>query len=111
MNLLKKKVSKVNLFTEYVKIINGVLQLSPREAEVLSFILEKDSIGVKPSRLEFLERTGVSQANYSRYIGVLRSKGLIVRGQTGKWVVNDLVRPIVKDNKFELKFVLELGNA
>jgi DNA-binding MarR family transcriptional regulator len=114
MNLLRKKVSKGTLFSEYTKILNGVLQLSPREAEVFSFILQKDSTGsslninTKEIRTEIIKTYNISEANLSRYLGVIKEKGLIIRGQTGKWVVNDLVRPIVKDNVFELKFVLEI---
>jgi predicted transcriptional regulator len=114
MNLLKKKVSKSILFSEYTKILNGVLQLSNREAEVFSFLLQKDSVGdstninTKEIRAEIIKTYNISEANLSRYLGVIKNKGLIIRGQTGKWVINDLVRPVIKDNVFELKFVLEI---
>ena len=120
MNLLKKKVTKETLFSEYTKILNGVLELSPRELEVFSFLLLKDSendpglhsyrdrnINIKPIREQIIKKFNISEANLSRYLGVLKTKRLIVRGQNG-WVINDLVRPIVKDNVFELKFILEL---
>lgn len=121
MNLLKKKVTKETLFSEYVKILNGVLGLSKREAEVFSFLLLKDSendpglmsykdrnINIKPIREEIIHKLKITEANLSRYLGTLKEKGLIVRGQTG-WVINDLVRPVVKDNVFELKFLLEVN--
>lgn len=109
MNLLKKKVTKETLFSEYTKILNGVLELSPRELEVFSFLLLKDSTNsnTKDVRKELIDKLKVTEANLSRYLGVLKTKGLIVRGQNG-WVINDLVRPVVKDNVFELKFVLEI---
>ena len=120
MNLLKKKVSKANLFAEYAKILNGVLELSPRELEVFSFLLFKDSetdtglfnykdrnINIKPIRKELIHNLKITEANLSRYLRVLKDKGLIVRGQTG-WVINDLIRPVVKDKVFELKFILEV---
>jgi hypothetical protein len=120
MNLLKKKVTKETLFSEYTKILNGVLELSPRELEVFSFLLLKDSendpglhtykdrnINIKPIREQLMAKLKISEANLSRYLGTLKTKGLIVRGQTG-WVINDLVRPIVNNKVFELKFVLEV---
>ena len=114
MNLLKKKVTKANLFAEYAKILNGVLELSPRELEVFSFLLLKDSendpgrnINMKPIREQLMANLKISAANLSRYLGTLKTKGLIVRGQTG-WAINDLIRPVVKDNVFELKFLLEV---
>lgn len=123
MNLLKKKVSKETLFSEYTKILNGVLLLSPREVEVFSFLLFKDSgggvinINTKDIRSEIIKKYSISEANLSRYLRVIKDKGLIVRGQKG-WVINDIVRPIVItiedpktkaiSNIFELKFILEV---
>ena len=120
MNLLKKKVTKTELFSEYSKILNGVLQLSSREAEVFSFLLKKDSendpglftykdrnINTKEIRAEILQTLKLSEANLSRYLGVLKEKGLIVRGTKG-WVINNIIRPVVVDNVFELRFILEV---
>ena len=36
---LQKKVNKSTFYTDFVNILNGVLQLSPREAEVFSLLL------------------------------------------------------------------------
>lgn len=114
MNLLKKKVSKANLFVEYTKIINGVLTLSNRECEVFSFLLEKDSQGYSANinsneiRKELIQKFNISAANLSRYLGVLKTDGLIIKGPKGKWVINDLLRPVIVDNKFELRFLLEI---
>lgn len=113
MNLLKKKVTKETLFSEYTKILNGVLGLSKRETEVFSFILladkngDKTNINSKSLRSEMIQTLKISEANLSRYLGTLKTKGLIIRGQAG-WVINDLIRPVVKDNVFELRFILEI---
>ena len=114
MNLLKKKVSKEILFSEYTKILNGVLQLSNRESEVFSFLLQKDSEGAtenvntKLIRRELIKKFNISEANLSRYLGVIKDKGLMIRNKSGKWVINDILRPVIKDKIFELKFILEV---
>src|SRR4030042_6281393 len=114
MNTLRKKIPRGDLFREFVNVLNGILQLSEREAEVLSFLLKADSVGnidninTKEIRTNIMSVTGISAANLSRYLGVIKSKGLIIRGPNGKWVINDIIRPIVKDGLFELKFVLEV---
>jgi len=114
MNILKKRVSKDILFTEYVKILNGVLQLSNRESEVFSFLLKTDflskggDINTKGIRSDIIKSLNISEANLSRYLGVIKEKGLIVKGSSGKWVINDIMRPIIKDGIFELKFILEV---
>jgi DNA-binding MarR family transcriptional regulator len=114
MNLLRKKIDKQSLFPEYVKIINGVLSLSKREAEVLSLLFNN------LKRKEILEKLHISAANLSRYLKVLKDRGLVIRGDTGKWVINDNIRPIVvsvtnKDKTIsevvELKFLLEFDDV
>lgn len=105
MNLLKKKVSKEVFFKEYIKIINGVLTLSNRECEVLRLLLEGNN------RSDILNKSHISEANLSRYLGVLKNKGLFIRNEKGKWVVNNIIIPNIIDNKFELTFVLELENG
>ena len=112
MNLLKKKVTKAEIFAEYTKIINGVLELSPRELEVFSFLLVKDSEGVsnvnhKDIRTELIKKFSITAPNLSHYLATLKEKGLIVRGEKG-WVINDVIRPIIKDGVFELRFILEV---
>lgn len=103
MNLLKKKVSKAEIFAEYIKILNGVLTLSNRECEVLRLLLEGNN------RIDTLNKSHISQANLSRYLSVLKAKGLLVRNEKGKWVVNDIIIPKVTNNKIELTFILELA--
>jgi hypothetical protein len=115
MNTLTKNVSKDTLFAEYTKIINGVLGLSEREAQVFSFLLmvdsegERTSVNSKETRKRIINTTGISAANLSRYLGVLKDNRLLVRGSTGKWVINDIVRPVIIDGMFELKFILKVG--
>jgi len=114
MNVLRKKINKDILYSEYAKILNGVLQLSKREVEVFSFLLKadaegnRDNINTKEIRLAIIDLHKISEANLSRYLGVIKDKGLIVKGQNGKWIINDILRPVIKDNVFELKFILEV---
>jgi hypothetical protein len=56
-----------------------------------------------------MKKFNISEANLSRYLGVIKDKGLIIRNSSGKWVINDILRPIVKDKVFELKFILEIA--
>lgn len=110
MNLLTKKISKDSLFSEYTNILNGVLQLSNRESEVFSFLLLKDSsnINSRDIRKEIIKKFNISEANLSRYLRTIKDKGLIIKSEAGKWVINDIIRPVLVNGKFELKFVLEV---
>ena len=111
---LRKKVNNESLYTEYVNILNGVLQLSRREAEVLSFILAIDgsgerSINSKNARTAMTGYLSVSEPNLSKYLNTLKSKGLIVRDPIdNKWVVNDYIRPDVIGGILEVTITLDL---
>jgi predicted transcriptional regulator len=113
---LRKKVTNSSFFAEYVKILNGVLQLSNREVEVLSFLLTadangyNDNVNVKEVRELIRGSVGISEANLSKYLGVLKSKNLIVRSPNNKWVINDYIRPVSNNNIFELAITLEIEN-
>ena len=111
---LRKKVSKTSLYTEYVNILNGVLQLSNREAEVLSFLLAVDgsgekNINLKKTRLAIVEHLGISEPNLSKYLNTLKTKGLIVRDSDKKWIVNKYIRPDVVGGILEVTITLDLN--
>ena len=113
---LRKKVSSSSLYSEYVNILNGVLQLSKREAEVLSFILAIDGTGEfninsKTSRLAITSYLGISDSNLSKYLNTLKSKGLIVRPPNSKWVVNDYIRPTVTSGILEVTITLDTNEV
>ena len=98
---LKKKVPNREIYIEYVKILNGVLQLSNRESEVFSFLLQADlqfpgNINSKALRNILLKQLGISDANLSKYLRVIKNKGLIVRGLDRKWILNPNIRPEIK---------------
>ena len=111
---LRKKVSNTSLYTEYVNILNGVLQLSKREAEVLSFILAIDgsgerSINSKNARTAITGYLSVSEPNLSKYLNTLKTKGLIVRDLDNKWVINKYIRPDIVGGILEVTITLDLN--
>lgn len=95
---LRRKVSKQDFFLEYIKVLNGILRLSNREAEVFSMLLAIDDYGAsenintKEIRDTITKFLGISEPNLSRYLNTLKVKKLIVRGPLG-WVINDYIRP------------------
>ena len=113
---LRKKVSNDSLYTEYVNILNGVLQLSNREAEVLSFLLAIDgsgekNINTKNARTTIVGYLGISEPNLSKYLNTLKTKGLIIRDLDNKWVINKYIRPDVVGGILEVTITLDLEDG
>lgn len=113
MNLVKK-VDRFKFYTDFVNILNGVLQLSNRESEVFSLLLHysdngyEDNVNHKVIRDQIKTYLNISEANLSRYLNTIKSKGLIIKGSRNKWVVNDNIKPVVENDTIEIKFVLKL---
>lgn len=103
-----KKVDKDKFYLDFVNILNGVLQLSNREVEVLSYLFKADSVGFednvndKKVRSIIKSDLGISEANLSRYLGTIKEKGLIIKSDKNKWIINDNIKPVIEYNE-ELK--------
>ena len=109
-------MTKEALYTEYVNILNGVLQLSKREAEVFSFLImfdangHQDNINSSLCRSVIKNTLSVSESNLSRYLNTIKSKALIVKSITGKWVLNDNLRPS-HESIIEVTFTLDANDT
>lgn len=111
---LQKKVNKTTFYTDFVNILNGVLQLSNREAEVFSIILRYNDEGFsnnvthKTIRAYIKNKLGISEANLSRYLGTFKTKGLIIKGDNNKWVLNENITPTLTNNAVDITFILNV---
>jgi len=119
MKTFQKKVKKTNLYKEYVQIINGVLQLSFREAEVFSLLLKLndelasliadtgDILSTDIRRI-VMKETRISKTNLVKYINALSSKNIIVRTPNNKWQINETFVPKTIGDINEIVFILDI---
>lgn len=111
---LQKKVNQSSFYTDFVNILNGVLQLSNREAEVFALLLLYSDNGYdynvnhKDIRSQIKTLLGISEANLSRYLTTLKVKSLIVKGSGNKWVINNNIKPEVINKSIEISFLLNI---
>jgi hypothetical protein len=119
MKTFKKKVSKNRVYREYVDILNGKLQLSLREADVLAVLLQLNSewgsmvkdVGNVLStdvRRVLMRETLITKTNLAKYITSLRDKEILVMTENGELMLNEVFIPDFEDNTCEVKFVLEV---
>ena len=67
MNKLVKAVSKSELLMEFLKSLNGILDLTNREMELLACLIELD---VNTPRLPNIDRNVISTENVNRTLGI-----------------------------------------
>jgi predicted transcriptional regulator len=119
---LIKKTNRDQFYFDFVNIVNGVLQLSNREAEVFSYLLMADAgqpgyaddVNNRNVRSVIKAKLGISEANLSRYLHTIKAKGLIVKNSDNRWSINSNIKPVVEydeeTNKYEVKvnFILKI---
>lgn len=119
MKAYKKKISKKRFYREYVSILNGVLQLSHREADVFAVLLQINAewgsmvkqIGNVLStdvRRQLMRETRITKTNLARYVNILVDKGILVQNEGEKYMLNELFVPIFENNICDVTFTLEV---
>lgn len=120
MNKLVKSVKKTDLYREFLQSLDGVLQLTDRELDLMVLLVELDintpkipgyskNIISTENRKYLKSATGITGDNLSRYIGKLKDKGLIVKGKADdEWMVNPALIPEIIGDRVQITIVLRL---
>lgn len=121
MNKLVKTVKKDNLNFEFLKSLNGILQLTDRELELLNKLIELD-INFNPAlgysknvastdNRKLIRRTlGITPDNLSRYLSKFKKEGLLVQGKVeDELVVNKILIPEVIKDRVQITIILKIN--
>jgi hypothetical protein len=117
MNEFGKHIKRNNLYKEYTKILNGLLQLSDREAELFALLLKVDfewepklgepkNILSTDTRRAIMKETRINKNNLSKYIGVLKEKGVLIKTEDG-YEIREMFVPKLTGDLLEVVFVLD----
>mgnify|MGYP001574383299 FL=1 len=120
MKNFRKRVLKKKLFSEYVRVMNGIFGLSKREAEVYSFILKIDNewrslsdkdyknILSTSNRRLIIRECNINKTNLSRLIVALKNNGLLEVNENGGYEIPSSIAVDLRDGIVEIVFTLEL---
>ena len=120
MKNYRKKIKRSNLYKEYAKILNGEMDLSPRELEILSILLKIDTewhpilehdhkdILSTDNRRRIMREAIVNKNNLSKYISELKDKRYLYLNKDNGWEIAPLLAlPEIVNNILEVTFTLE----
>ena len=122
MKNFRKKLPKRKLFSEYVRVMNGIFGLSKREAEVYSFIIELDSKWVPindkdykdvlstSNRRLIIAECNINKTNLSRLIIQLRNEGLLELNERNGYQIPASIALDISEKVFEIVFTLEVDD-
>jgi hypothetical protein len=109
---LRKLVTKDNFVRVYITVLNGLLQLTPREIDVYSVIVKLDlqwqpkmtgdvkNLLSTDNRRLVMKSANISKANLTRTVKKLLSIGLLELSLDNRYLIPELMKPnIIYDNK------------
>lgn len=119
MNKLVKAVSKDNLNYEFLRSLNGILQLTDRELELLHKLVELDinfnsalgyskNVASTENRKLIRKVLGITPDNLSRYLTKFKKEGLLVQGKAeDELVVNKILIPELIKDRVQITIILK----
>lgn len=121
MNKLVKKVSKADLYDEFLKSINGVLKLTDRELQLLATLIKIDketsklpntSVNViSTENRKYIKQTlGITPDNLCRYLNKFKKQGILVNGKLeDEVIVNDVLKPEIIGDRVQITIILRVN--
>ena len=121
MNKLVKQVKKEDLYSEFLKALNGIIDLPKRELQLLTLLVrlqmepqlsnnDPETGVLSANNRKFIEKeTGITQDNQSRYYKKFKDLGYLVRGKIDRqWLVNQILLPQVIKDRVQITIILRI---
>lgn len=115
-----KKIQKKNLHKTIINILNGTLELTEREKQVLYVLIQLDvawtptfkddykNILSTDNRRLVMKETNVHKANLVKYINKFKEKGLILKNKQGGWDINPVITKPPVGGIIEIAYTIEI---
>lgn len=122
MNKLVKSVKQADIYREYAQSLNGILDLTGRELEVLVKLIEFDlartsapdelkNVLSTENRKKIMKECNITADNLSRYVTNIKSKGLVIHGKVdGEWIVNPILMPEIIKDRIQITIILKIND-
>jgi hypothetical protein len=115
MNQFQKKVlQRQQLYNEYTKLLNSLLGLTDKQVLVLSKLFElsdttsfNKTFLCKDTRREIMESCTINECNLSTYLTLFKNKGVLIQ-LSGKWIINELIKPHINNNMLNITFKINV---
>lgn len=108
------------IFLDYIRSINGILELTHREMEILAELMREDfltpldtepkNIADKFVRKRIIKENNITKENLSRFISKFKKKGILISDFDDLYV-NPKLMPKLTNNQIEITTIINLtGN-
>ena len=115
-----KKIQNKNLYKTIINILNGTLELTEREKQVLYVLIQLDmawsptfkndykNILSTDSRRLIMKETNVHKANLVKYVNKFKSKGLVIKNAQDGWEINPVIVTPPVGGIVEIAYTIEI---
>lgn len=122
MNKLVKECKKKDLYSEFLKSLNGIIQLPDRELQLLTTLVDlqinkqklpgtSESVISTENRKYITHILGITPDNLSRYLSKFKEQGLLVKGKIdNEWLVNKILIPEIIKDRVQITIILKVNN-
>lgn len=121
MNKLVKQIPRSDLYSEFLKSLNGILDLTARELELLATLIDIDvntpklpnvskNVISTENRKYIKKVLGITPDNLSRYIAKFKSQGILVSGKIeDEVIVNKALVPEIIGDRVQITIILRVN--
>lgn len=121
MNKLVKAVNREDLYREFLSSLNGILQLTDRELDLMVILIDlhnnlpklpnyRENIISTENRKYIQATSGITNDNLSRYLTRFKEKGLILKGRgDDEWILNPAVIPEIIGDRVQITIILKVN--
>lgn len=123
MNKLVKQIEKKELYSEFLKALNGITDLPKRELQLLTLLVQlqaepqlsdndPENGVISGNNRKYIEKElGITQDNQSRYFKKFKKLGYLVKGKFDRqWEVNQVLVPQIIKDRIQLTIILRIKN-
>ena len=121
MNKLVKQIEKKELYSEFLKALNGITDLPKRELQLLTMLVQlqaepqlsdndPENGVISGNNRKYIEKElGITQDNQSRYFKKFKEIGYLVKGKFDRqWEVNQVLVPQIIKDRIQLTIILRI---
>ena len=122
MNKLVKTIKKDDLYSEFLKALNGITDLPNRELQLLTLLVrlqiepqlsdnDPETGVLSANNRKFIEKElGITADNQSRYYKKFKDLGYLVKGKIDRqWLVNQILIPQVIKDRVQITIILRIN--
>lgn len=123
MNKLVKQIKKEDLYSEFLKALNGITDLPKRELQLLTLLVrlqmepqlsgnDPDAGVISANNRKYIEQElGITADNQSRYFKKFKELGYLVKGKIDRqWLVNQILLPQVIKDRVQITLILRIND-